>query len=314
MRMLLHSIMSSRQRTIYELEREVDFSLALENGQRFRVNAYFQKGQMAAAMRAIPVEIPDPGALHIPTSVLELADKPHGLLLIVGPTGSGKSTTMACLIDRINHNRSCRIITIEDPVEYTHRSVMATIDQREVYADTLSFSAALKYILRQDPDVVLVGEMRDLETIQSTLTAAETGHLVLATLHTNDAVQSIDRMIDVFPAHQQSQVRSQLAASLQAVISQRLLARGDGNGRIAAFEVMIGTNAIRNLIRENKMHQALGVMEASKTEGMITMDRALADLLEQEMITEEDALRYSCSTHTIRQRMKGVPSTGGYKR
>ncbi|MFT5682073.1 MAG: pilus retraction protein PilT [Myxococcota bacterium] len=303
MRMLLHSIMSSRQRTIYELEREVDFSLALSDGQRFRVNAYFQKGQMAAAMRAIPAEIPDPDTLRIPQSVRTLADKPHGLLLVVGPTGSGKSTTMACLIDRINRSRSCRIITIEDPIEYTHRSIMATIDQREVYADTLSFSAALKYILRQDPDVVLVGEMRDLETIQSALTAAETGHLVLATLHTNDAVQSIDRMIDVFPAHQQSQIRSQLAASLQAVVSQRLLSRADGNGRIAAFEVMIGTNAIRNLIRENKMHQALGMMETAKNDGMITMDRALADLLEEELITEADALRYSRSTHTIRQRI-----------
>ncbi len=314
MRMLLHSIMSSRQRTIYELEREVDFSLALPDGQRFRVNAYFQKGQMAAAMRAIPAEIPDPDVLRIPPPVLTLADRPHGLLLVVGPTGSGKSTTMACLIDRINRSRSCRIITIEDPIEYTHRSIMATIDQREVFADTLSFSAALKYILRQDPDVVLVGEMRDLETIQSALTAAETGHLVIATLHTNDAVQSIDRMIDVFPAHQQAQIRSQLAASLQAVVSQRLLGRASGDGRIAAFEVMIGTNAIRNLIRENKMHQALGMMEASKTEGMITMDRALADLLEEGLITEEDALRYSRSTHTIRQRISSGPApTGGYR-
>ncbi|MFT4975405.1 MAG: twitching motility protein PilT, partial [Myxococcota bacterium] len=192
--------------------------------------------------------------------------------------------------------------TIEDPIEYTHRSVLATIDQREVYADTRSFSAALKYILRQDPDVVLVGEMRDLETIGSALTAAETGHLVLATLHTNDAVQSIDRMIDVFPAHQQPQVRSQLAASLLAVVSQRLLPRADDSGRIAAFEVMIGTTAIRNLIRDNKMHQALGVMEAAKSEGMITMDRALTDLLEEELITEADTLRHSRSTHGVRSR------------
>ena len=308
MRMLLYSVMSSRQRTIYELEREVDFSLALPDGQRFRVNAYFQKGQMATAMRAIPAEIPDPDLLRIPPVVRALADKPHGLLLVVGPTGSGKSTTMACLVDRINRSRACRIITIEDPIEYTHRSIMATIDQREVFADTLSFSAALKYILRQDPDVVLVGEMRDLETIQSALTAAETGHLVLATLHTNDAVQSIDRMIDVFPAHQQSQIRSQLAASLQAVISQRLLTRAGDKGRIAAFEVMIGTNAIRNLIRENKMHQALGMMETSKNDGMITMDRALADLLAEGLISEETALRYSRSNHTIRQR------TGSYRR
>jgi len=302
MRMLLSSVMSNRQRTLYELEREVDFSLALGDGRRFRVNAYFQKGQRAAALRAIPSQIPDPAVLRIPPDVLRIADKPHGLLLVVGPTGSGKSTTMACLIDRINHARSCRIITIEDPIEYTHRSVLATIDQREVHADTRSFSAALKYILRQDPDVVLVGEMRDLETISSALTAAETGHLVMATLHTNDAVQSIDRMVDAFPAHQQAQVRSQLAASLLAVVSQRLLPRADGNGRIAAFEIMIGTNAIRNLIRDNKMHQALGMMEAAKADGMVTMDRALSDLFSEELISEADALRYSRSSHGMRTR------------
>lgn len=302
MRILLNSIMSNRQRITYELEREVDFSLGLADGRRYRVNAYFQKGQMAAALRAIPAQIPDPGKLRIPDSVLSLADKPHGLLLIVGPTGSGKSTTMACLLDRINQNRACRIITIEDPIEYTHSSALSTIDQREVFTDTLSFSAALKYILRQDPDVVLVGEMRDLETISSALTAAETGHLVMATLHTNDAIQSIDRIIDVFPAHQQSQVRSQLAASLLGVISQRLLSRADTNGRVASFEVMIGTTAIRNLIRDNKMHQAPGIMEAAQSEGMITMDRALTDLLEDGIISEADALRYSRSSHGVRNR------------
>lgn len=307
MRMLLGSVMSNRQRTTYELEREVDFSLSLGGGQRFRVNAYFQQGQMAAALRAIPATIPDAQALRIPDTILKLADKPHGLLLVVGPTGAGKSTTMACLIDRINHSRACRIITIEDPIEYTHHSALATIDQREVFADTRSFSAALKFILRQDPDVVLVGEMRDLETISSALTAAETGHLVMATLHTNDAIQSIDRMIDVFPAHQQAQVRSQLSASLLGVVSQRLLPRADGSGRIAAFEIMLGNTAIRNLIRENKMHQALSIMEARKSEGMVTMDRALTDLRAEGLITEADVLRYARSTH-------GMFNKGTYSR
>jgi twitching motility protein PilT len=299
MRMLLYSIMSGRQRTIYELEREVDFALALENGQRFRVNAYFQKGRMAAALRAIPSEVPDAEALGLPDEVLRLGDKPQGLLLVVGPTGAGKSTTMACLIDRINRSRRCRIITIEDPVEYSHQSHQATVDQREVYEDTKSFSAALKFILRQDPDVILVGEMRDLETIGAVLTAAETGHLVLATMHSNDCVQAVDRIIDVYPSHQQSQARAQLSSSLLGVVSQRLLPRADGNGRVASFEIMVATSAIRNLIRENKMHQALGTMEASRRDGMNTMDFALKRLVEQGLIDRESALQYALSPSSI---------------
>ena len=291
MRMLLNSIMTARQRMVYELEKEVDFALSLEAGQRFRVNAYFQRGSMAAALRSIPSAVPDASALGLGENILQFADKPHGLVLVVGPTGSGKSTTLACMLNRINEKRACRIITIEDPIEFYHNNILATIDQRELHADTKSFASALKYILRQDPDVILVGEMRDQETIAAALTAAETGHLVFATLHTNDAVQTIDRIIDVFPAHQQDQIRTQLAASLQAVISQRLLLAVGGK-RVAAFEVMVGTNAICNLIRERKMHQAIGMMEASKNVGMITMDASIYKLFEEGTLSKEEAVRY----------------------
>lgn len=298
MRMLLNSVMNGRQRSLYELEKEVDFSLGLPTGQRFRVNAYFQRGNMAAALRAIPSYIPRPAAMNIPQEIMKFCNKPHGLILVVGPTGSGKSTTLACMIDQINKTRCCRIITVEDPIEFTHKSLKSTIDQREVYSDTKSFANALKYILRQDPDVILVGEMRDYETVAAALTAAETGHLVFATLHTNDAVQTIDRIIDVFPAHQQEQVRSQLAASLQVVISQRLLVSISGEGRVPAFEIMIGTKAIQALIRDNKMHQAQGMMEASKSLGMITMDRSLQDLAAQGLISLNEAERYMKSPKT----------------
>lgn len=292
MRMLLNSVMNGRQRSVYELEKEVDFSLGLSSGQRFRVNAYFQRGNMAAALRAIPSKIPRASSMNIPPDIMDFCKKPHGLILVVGPTGSGKSTTLACMIDQVNKTRCCRIMTVEDPIEFTHKSIKSTVDQREVYADTKSFSAALKYILRQDPDVILVGEMRDQETIAAALTAAETGHLVFATLHTNDAVQTIDRIIDVFPAHQQEQIRAQLAACLQVVISQRLLVTKNGRTRVPAFEIMVGTHAIRNMIRDNKMHQAHGVMEASKAAGMVTMDRAIQDLLQEGLISEEEAQRY----------------------
>ena len=292
LRLLLFSILTHNQRSTFELEREIDFALSLDRDHRFRVNAYFQKGKMAAALRAIPSQIPDPAALGLPGAVLGLGDRPHGLLLVVGPTGSGKSTTLACLVNRINQSRSCRIITVEDPIEYTHESAVATIDQREVHADTQSFAAALKYVLRQDPDVILIGEMRDLETIHAAITAAETGHLVLATLHTNDAIQAIDRVIDVFPPYQQPQVRAQLAAALLGVVSQRLLPRADGQGRVAAFEVLIANPAIRTLVRDGKMHQAASVMETNLQDGMVTLDRSLVQLYRDNLITREEAMRY----------------------
>jgi twitching motility protein PilT len=299
MRRLLFSTLSTPQRTAFQLEREIDFALSLDNGQRFRINAYHQKGKMAAAMRAIPSVIPSAENLAISESILELVDHPHGLLLVTGPTGSGKSTTLACMIDRINRTRPCRIITIEDPIEFTHESILATIDQREVFADTKSFASALKYILRQDPDVVLIGEMRDLETISAALTAAETGHLVLATLHTNSAIQTIARIVDVFPAHQQAQVRSQLSASLLGVVSQRLLIRHDQPGRIAAFEIMIANPAIRNLIREDKMHQARSIIESSRSIGMITLDYYLQRLYQANVISYQDAIRYITNPQLI---------------
>ena len=310
MRLLLFSILNTRQRSVYELERELDFALALEDGRRFRVNAYYQKGQMSAALRAIPSRIPDPQSLMLPAMLLDLGARPQGLLLVVGPTGSGKTTTLACLVDRINHTRACRIITVEDPIEYSHVPALATIDQREVFGDTKSFAAALKYVLRQDPDVIMVGEMRDLETIGSALTAAETGHLVLATLHTNDAVQSIDRMIDVFPPHQQSQVRSQLAACLLGVVSQRLLPRKDGTGRVPAFEIMLGTLAIRTAIRENRMHQALTTMETARSEGMVTMDYALKLLIEADLVELDEALRHARAPKTL---LKPGQVVGGWE-
>ncbi|MSQ01983.1 MAG: PilT/PilU family type 4a pilus ATPase [Myxococcales bacterium] len=292
MRTLLYSVMSARQRAIYELEREVDFAIAVADGRRFRVNAYYQKGNMAAALRAIPSEVPSAEHLGLPEAVLRLAERPQGLILVVGPTGAGKSTTLACLLDRINRSRACRIITVEDPIEFVHQSRLATIDQREVAADTASFSAALKYILRQDPDVVLVGEMRDSETIGAAITAAETGHLVLATLHANDAPQTVDRIVDAFPSHQQDQVRAQLAASLIGVVSQRLLPHRSGRGRTAVFEVMIGTPAIRTLIREDKLHQIHNAMETARRDGMVTLDWALKDAYEAGRISFEEAMRY----------------------
>ncbi len=291
-RLLIYSILSVRQRTTYELERELDFALAIDGGRRFRVNAFFERGDMAAAFRSIEANIPTAEELGLPDSMLTMGDAPHGLLLCVGPTGSGKTTSLACLINRINERRACHIITVEDPIEYSHGNKLATVHQREVGADTQSFSAALKYVLRQDPDVILIGELRDLDTVSAALTAAETGHLVLATLHTNDAVQTIDRVIDVFPAHQQGQARSQLSASLLGVVSQRLLRRADGQGRVAAFEVMVGTPAIRALIRENKMHQAVSVMQSGRGKGMVTLENSVQKLLHDEVIDRAEASRY----------------------
>ena len=315
MRSLLYSIMTERQRTIYELERETDFALALDDGRRFRVNAYFQKGRMAAALRSIPSAVPDADTLGLPEDLLTMGSAAQGLLLVVGPTGSGKSTTLACLIDRINRTRKCRIITIEDPVEYSHQSILATVDQREIHSDTQSFSAALKFILRQDPDVILVGEMRDYETISAVLTAAETGHLVMATMHSNDAIQAIDRIVDVFNSHQQGQARAQLAASLLGVVSQRLLPKKGEDGLVPAFEMMVATPAIRNLIREEKMHQARGTMEASRRDGMRTMDMALRELYEAGKVEYEDVLKYLLNARAIAvpgTEASGQPS-GGYR-
>ncbi len=304
---LLYSVLNASQRADFEERKEIDFALAvkglasntskkeLQKDYRFRVNGYYQKGSVAAAFRVIPNTIPDPATLGIPPAVLRLTKRNQGLVLVTGPTGSGKSTTLAALINIINHSRPCHIITIEDPIEFVHTHQMAIIDQREVHADTNSFANALKYVLRQDPDVILVGEMRDPETISTVLTAAETGHLVFATLHTNDVTQTIDRIIDVFPPERQNQVRSQLAACLECVVAQRLLPKKTppdqpSEGRIAVFEVLMGTTAVKAMIRDKKTHQLLGAMETASKDGMITMEHALRDLYNKGLISKDTLL------------------------
>ena len=291
-RWLLFSVLNERQRSSFELDHELDFSLAAEGGERFRVNAYYQRGQVAVALRTIPSYIPTAEELGLPDAVLDLADANHGLILMVGPTGVGKTTTVACLVDRINRKRACHILTIEDPIEYSHTSRSATVDQREVYSDTPSFASALKFVLRQDPDVIVVGEMRDLETISSVLTAAETGHLVIATLHTSDVCQTVDRIVDVFPPHQQSQIRMQLSGSLLGVVSQRLLPRSDGSGRVAAFEVMLANVAVKSLIRDGKTHQLGNIVATGSQDGMVSLDRSLGDLVRDGIIDVEEAKKF----------------------
>jgi len=287
---LVYSLLTDGQVASFERRRELDFSLAVGKKHRFRVNVYLQKGAVTAALRPIPETIPSLDDLGIPPTVSELATARQGLVLVTGPTGSGKTTTQAALIDLINARRACHIITVEDPIEYVHQHRRSIVDQREVGEDTDSFATALKYALRQNPDVILVGEMRDLETIQAALTAAETGHLVFATLHTNDAIQTMDRIVDVFPPEQQQQIRFQLSMTLLAILSQRLVPRADGKGRVLACEVLRNNHAIANLIREQKSHQVYSVVETGAKEGMVTMDRAVKQLYADGVITYEDAV------------------------
>lgn len=268
----------------------VDFSYSLYKQGRFRVNIFRQRGTVSSVMRLIPTEIPPLDALTLPEVIPGLVEKTRGLILVTGPTGSGKSTTLAAMLDLINSSRSCHIITLEDPIEFLHRHKRSIINQREVGSDADSFAGGLRAALREDPDVILVGEMRDLETIQTALTAAETGHLVFATLHTNDCAQSIDRVIDVFPPHQQTQIRMQLSLCLQAIISQTLIPRADQPGRAVACEVMVMTAAIRNMIREAKTHQILMAIQTGAKLGMQTMDTALKTLYQRRMITIQEAL------------------------
>ena len=287
---LVYSFLTEEQVASFETRRELDFSLAVGKKHRFRVNVYLQKGAVTAALRPIPEIIPSLDDLGIPRTVAELATARQGLVLVTGPTGSGKTTTQAALIDLINARRACHIITVEDPIEYVHQHRRSIVDQREVGEDTDSFATALKYALRQNPDVILVGEMRDLETIQAALTAAETGHLVFATLHTNDAIQTMDRVVDVFPAEQQQQIRFQLSMTLLAILSQRLVPRADGKGRVLACEVLRNNHAIANLIREQKSHQVYSVVETGAKEGMVTMDRAVKQLYADGVISYDDAV------------------------
>ncbi len=276
---MIYAVLPQRLRERLEEDLELDTSLSLPGKGRFRVNVYFQRNSLGAAFRAVPYEIKGLEELGLPPVVADLARRPRGLVVVTGPTGSGKSTTLAAMVDIVNRERAAHIITVEDPIEFLHRHKRCIVNQREVGADTQGFAQALRHVLRQDPDVIMVGEMRDLETIATAITAAETGHLVFATLHTQDAPQTIDRIIDVFPPHQQQQVRVQLAGTLQGVVAQQLLITASGDGRVVAVEVLVATPAVRNLIREGKVHQIYSVVQAGSRHGMQTMDMALAHLV-----------------------------------
>ncbi len=286
---LLYRILSTEQQKVLETRRQIDMAYSIPGVGRLRVNVFFQRSALGAAFRMIPTEIRSLSELGLPQHIEGLADKARGLVLVTGPTGSGKSTTLAALIDHVNSTRSEHILTIEDPIEFLHRHRMCLVNQREVGFDTPSFSEALRAALRQDPDVILVGEMRDLETIATALTAAETGHLVFATLHTQSAPMTIDRVIDVFPAEQQDQVRIQLAGTLQGIVSQNLVPTADHMGRAAALEILLPDDAVRNLIRQGKVEQIYSVMQTSTSRGMQTMEQSLADLILRGVITREAA-------------------------
>jgi twitching motility protein PilT len=288
---LCYSILTDAQKHKYEENNELDLSFGVKGLSRFRANIFMQRGAVAGAFRTIPFEIRTFKELGLPEIVNDLVKRPRGLILVTGPTGSGKSTTLAAMIDRINTERSDHIITVEDPIEYLHSHKKCLVNQREVNADTTSFKAALKYVLRQDPDVVLIGEMRDLETIEAALTVSETGHLTLATLHTNSAVQTINRIIDVFPPHQQEQIRVQLSFVLECIMAQQLIPKKSGKGRVLAIELLVPNPAIRNLIREDKVHQIYSMMQTGQTKfGMQTMNQSLFELYSKGLLSYEDAI------------------------
>jgi twitching motility protein PilT len=303
---LTYSILTEAQKKRFETEDELDFSFGIQNLSRFRANAFRQRGCVALAIRQIPFNIIGLEDLGVPPILGKLAERPRGLVLVTGPTGSGKSTTLAAMIDKINKERRGHILTIEDPIEFVHRHQNCMVNQREVGADTKTFSQALKYALRQDPDVILVGEMRDLETIQAALTIAETGHLCLATLHTNSAAESINRIIDVFPSHQQSQVRAQLAFVLEGVVTQTLLPRSRGGGRVCATEIMVCTPAVRACIRDDKVHQIYSILQAGKKHGMQTLNDSLYQLYMQREVVLDDCVRASSDPAEF-LRMVGEP-------
>ncbi len=290
---IAYSVLTENQKKRFETEDELDFSFGIQNLARFRGNCFKQRGCVAMVIRMIPFQVRTFEELGLPPVVAKMSSRPRGLVLVTGPTGAGKSTTLAAMIDKINKERQGHIITVEDPIEFIHRHQSCIVNQREVGTDTKSFASALKYALREDPDVILVGEMRDLETVSAALTIAETGHLVLATLHTNSAAESINRIIDVFPSTQQSQVRAQLAFVLEGVITQILLPRAKGRGRVMAVEIMVATPAIRSLIRDDKVHQIFSAMQSGKKHGMQTMNDSLYNLYIQREILMEEALRCS---------------------
>jgi twitching motility protein PilT len=305
-REVIYSILTNDQRQRLENDWQIDFAYSIPGRARFRVNAYFQRASLGAALRLIPSDMPKLETLGLPGTLDDFVNKPRGFVLVTGPTGSGKSTTLAAMLDRINDTRHEHIMTIEDPIEFLHRHKKCIVNQRELGGDAKSFGLALKAALRQDPDVILVGEMRDLETIATALTAAETGHLVFATLHTQDTAQTVDRIVDVFPPEQQQQVRVQLSVALQGICTQQLLPTADGRGRAVATEVLVPTPAIRNLIREGKTHQIYSTLQTGGAHGMQTMDAALAQLVREHKITRELAEARSSSPEELRRLMGTV--------
>jgi twitching motility protein PilT len=317
---ICYSVLTDSQKMRFEEDQELDFSFGVRNLARFRANLFMQRGAVGGVFRTIPFKIATIAELGLPPILEELCNKPRGLVLVTGPTGSGKSTTLAAMIDKINSERHEHIITVEDPIEYLHAHKNCVVNQREVGADTNSFKKALKYILRQDPDVVLIGEMRDLETIEAALVTAETGHLCFATLHTNSAVQTINRIIDVFPPNQQSQIRAQLSFVLEGIVCQTLLPRATGNGRVPALEVMIPNAAIRNLIREDKVHQLYSQMQIGQGKsGMQTLNQCLASLYLRRMISLEEAVSHSSEPEELQQiiasgGVQSPPARGAYSR
>ena len=310
MRNLVYRLTTLEQQKTLEIERELDFSYAYGDKWRFRLNAFYDRDSVAAAVRLVPAEVPTLKQLHMPPILRELAFRPRGLVLVTGPTGSGKSTTLAAMIDAINEQRACHIVTVEDPIEFVHDHKLAVVNQREVGADTRSFARALRSALRQDPDVILVGELRDLESIAIALTAAETGHLVFATLHTRSAAGAIDRIVDVFQAEQQAQVRVQLSASLQGIVAQALMPTADGEGRRAAVEVLVADDAVRNLIRQAKMEQVHSYMHTGGKRGMHTLEQALARLVQDGEVTISDALANANDEEQLR-RLVAKPASNG---
>lgn len=288
---LIYSILTEEQRAKFELDKELDFSFGIKQMGRYRANIHYQRSTIAAALRSINTKIPTFEELNLPPTLEKMCEHKNGLVLVTGPTGSGKSTTLAAMLDKINREKKSHIITIEDPIEYLHRHQSSIVEQREVGTDTESFASALKYALRQDPDVILIGELRDLETIEAALTAAETGHLVFGTLHTNDCAQTVDRIVDVFSHEQQAQIRLQLSNALRGVVSQQLIPKMDDSGMALGYELMVGTPAIANLIREGKTHQMYSMIETGKKFGMVTMEATLRDLVRNGSITETEMVK-----------------------
>jgi twitching motility protein PilT len=307
-RLLLYRILSSEQQKHFEIKRQLDFAYSIPGLARFRVNIYYQREAVGAAFRTIPTDIKSAEELGLPPVLHELAKQPRGIVLVTGPTGSGKSTTLAAIIDEINRTRAEHILTVEDPIEFVHKHKRCIVNQREIGPDATSFAEALKAALRQDPDVILVGEMRDLETISTALTAAETGHLVFGTLHTQSAPSTIDRIIDVFPPAQQEQVRIMIANSLQGVVTQTLIPTADGTGRVASLEILLPDDAVRNLIRQGKVEQVYSVMQTNTARGMQTMEQALADLVMRGVIKVEDGL----SRSSKREQLIGILERSGF--